>query len=200
MTDATSTAVSTSITVDVPVALAFTVFTEDMASWWPPGPPHSAGPVGVHGLRAASRWSRDDVGEDGSECQWARASWCMSLHIAWSSAGTSVSSGRSSRTRPGRARSRCGSSPRRPPAPGSSWSTATLTATARAGRACATQWLPPKVGTSASSVSPGIGARRGANRVTAVQATAQVFQFQPNPPLGMYGLGGLSMPRTMTGP
>jgi uncharacterized protein YndB with AHSA1/START domain len=71
MTD-TSTSVSTSITVDAPVELAFTVFTEDMASWWPAEHHVLQAPLAsmVFEPRAGGRVY--DVGEDGSECQWAR--------------------------------------------------------------------------------------------------------------------------------
>jgi uncharacterized protein YndB with AHSA1/START domain len=72
MTETSSTAGSTSITVDAPVALAFTVFTEDMASWWPAD--HHILQAALASMvfepRAGGRVY--DVGEDGSECQWAR--------------------------------------------------------------------------------------------------------------------------------
>jgi len=72
MTQTTPTAVSTSITVDAPVALAFTVFTEDMESWWPADHHILQAPLAsmVFEPRAGGRVY--DVGEDGSECQWAR--------------------------------------------------------------------------------------------------------------------------------
>lgn len=72
MTETTSTAVSMSITVDAPAALAFTVFTEDMASWWPADHHILQTPLAsmVFEPRAGGRVY--DVGEDGSECQWAR--------------------------------------------------------------------------------------------------------------------------------
>jgi uncharacterized protein YndB with AHSA1/START domain len=72
MTETTSTAVSRTITVEAPVALAFSVFTEDMASWWPADHHILQGPLAsmVFEPRAGGRVY--DVGEDGSECQWAR--------------------------------------------------------------------------------------------------------------------------------
>jgi uncharacterized protein YndB with AHSA1/START domain len=68
----TQTAVTTSITVEAPIDLAFTVFTEDMGSWWPPDHHILQGSLAsmVFEPRAGGRVY--DVGEDGSECQWAR--------------------------------------------------------------------------------------------------------------------------------
>jgi uncharacterized protein YndB with AHSA1/START domain len=72
MQELSRTAVQTSIVVDAPADRAFTVFTAEMASWWPPEhhileaeldrivfEPHVGGHV-------------YDVGVDGSECRWAR--------------------------------------------------------------------------------------------------------------------------------
>lgn len=68
----TQTAVSRTITVDAPIDLAFSVFTDDMASWWPPDHHILQAPLAsmVFEPRAGGRVY--DVGEDGSECQWAR--------------------------------------------------------------------------------------------------------------------------------
>lgn len=68
----TPTAVTTSITVDAPIDVAFDVFTEDMGSWWPPDHHILQAPLAsmVFEPRAGGRVY--DVGEDGSECQWAR--------------------------------------------------------------------------------------------------------------------------------
>jgi len=67
-----STSVRSSIVVDAPIDRAFTVFTDDIGSWWPPEhhilqaeladmvfEPHVGGHV-------------YDRGTDGSECRWAR--------------------------------------------------------------------------------------------------------------------------------
>jgi len=69
---ATDTSVRESIVVDAPIERAFSVFTEGIASWWPPEhhilqaelaemvfEPHVGGHV-------------YDRGVDGSECRWAR--------------------------------------------------------------------------------------------------------------------------------
>ena len=70
MTDVQTTAISTSVTVDAPADLAFAVFTEDIASWWPPEHHILQGPLTsmVFEPRAGGRVY--DVGEDGTECQW----------------------------------------------------------------------------------------------------------------------------------
>jgi uncharacterized protein YndB with AHSA1/START domain len=72
MTETTSTAVGTSITVDAPVTLAFTVFTEDMASWWPEDHHILQAPLASMVFEPREGGRVYDVGEDGSECQWAR--------------------------------------------------------------------------------------------------------------------------------
>jgi uncharacterized protein YndB with AHSA1/START domain len=72
MTETQTTAVSTSITVDAPVDLAFTVFTEDMANWWPPDHHILQAPLASMVFEARVGGRVYDVGEDGSECQWAR--------------------------------------------------------------------------------------------------------------------------------
>lgn len=71
MTDV-ETAVGTSIVVDAPVERAFTVFTEDMDSWWPREHHIIQAPLDhmVFEPRVGGRVY--DIGTDGSECQWAR--------------------------------------------------------------------------------------------------------------------------------
>ena len=72
MSDSRATSVETSILVEAPLDHAFSVFTEDIGSWWPPNhhilqselaemvfEPHQGGHV-------------YDRGVDGSECHWAR--------------------------------------------------------------------------------------------------------------------------------
>jgi uncharacterized protein YndB with AHSA1/START domain len=72
MTETETTAVSTSITVDAPVGLAFTVFTEDMASWWPPDHHILQAPLASMVFEPRVGGRVYDVAEDGSKCQWAR--------------------------------------------------------------------------------------------------------------------------------
>jgi uncharacterized protein YndB with AHSA1/START domain len=71
MTDTTS-AVTTSITVDAPTELAFAVFTEDIGSWWPPEHHILQAPLASMVFEPREGGRVYDVGEDGSECQWAR--------------------------------------------------------------------------------------------------------------------------------
>jgi uncharacterized protein YndB with AHSA1/START domain len=72
MTDIQATAVTTSIIVDVPVERAFTVFTEDMAGWWPPEHHIIEAPLANMVVERREGGRIYDVGTDGSECQWAR--------------------------------------------------------------------------------------------------------------------------------
>lgn len=72
MTDAQRTAVSTSIVVDASADVAFTVFTEDIAGWWPPEHHLLQAPLASMVFEAKEGGRVYDIGEDGSECQWAR--------------------------------------------------------------------------------------------------------------------------------
>src|SRR4051812_5826371 len=71
-TQTAGTSVQTSIVVEVPIDRAFSVFTDDMASWWPPD--HHI----LHGELAEMVFERRaggavfDRGVDGRECRWAR--------------------------------------------------------------------------------------------------------------------------------
>jgi uncharacterized protein YndB with AHSA1/START domain len=66
------TAVRTSIVVDAPVEIAFTVFTEDMSSWWPRDHHIIQAPLDHMVFEPKPGGRVYDVGTDGSECQWAR--------------------------------------------------------------------------------------------------------------------------------
>ncbi|HVT41855.1 MAG TPA: SRPBCC family protein [Acidimicrobiales bacterium] len=66
------TAVSTSITVEAPVERAFSVFTEDMASWWPADHHIIGVPLATMVFEPKAGGDVYDVGEDGSRCRWAR--------------------------------------------------------------------------------------------------------------------------------
>ena len=68
----TLTAVTTSITVDAPIEVAFDVFTEDMESWWPPDHHILQAPLASMVFEPRVGGRVYDVGEDGTECQWAR--------------------------------------------------------------------------------------------------------------------------------
>jgi uncharacterized protein YndB with AHSA1/START domain len=72
MTDAQTTSVSTSIVVDAPADRAFTIFTEDMESWWPPDHHVIEAPLSHMVFETKEGGDVYDVGTDGSECRWAR--------------------------------------------------------------------------------------------------------------------------------
>ncbi|TIO08953.1 MAG: ATPase [Mesorhizobium sp.] len=59
-----------SVTVDVPVATAFDVFTSGFGRWWPAS--HSIGKSALRSAtiepKAGGRWF--ETGEDGTECDW----------------------------------------------------------------------------------------------------------------------------------
>ena len=66
------TSVSASITVEAPVERAFSVFTSDISSWWPPE--HHILQAELAGMVFEPRAGGHvyDRGVDGSECRWAR--------------------------------------------------------------------------------------------------------------------------------
>ena len=70
MTDVT--AVTQSIVVEAPVERAFAVFTEDMASWWPPEHHLLTGNLAAMVFEPRVGGDVYDVGEDGTRCRWAR--------------------------------------------------------------------------------------------------------------------------------
>jgi len=67
-----TTAVTTSIVVDAPVDQAFTVFTEDIGSWWPSEHHILQAPLAAMVFEQEVGGHVYDVGTDGSECRWAR--------------------------------------------------------------------------------------------------------------------------------
>lgn len=72
MPEAEETAVRTSIVVEAPIERAFTVFTDDMASWWPPEHHLLEGPLAGMVFEPRAGGHVYDKGVDGSECRWAR--------------------------------------------------------------------------------------------------------------------------------
>jgi uncharacterized protein YndB with AHSA1/START domain len=72
MPDSLSTPVRSSIVVDAPIDRAFTVFTDDIASWWPPD--HHILQAELSDMVFEPRVGGHvyDRGVDGSECRWAR--------------------------------------------------------------------------------------------------------------------------------
>lgn len=72
MSQATDTPVRQSVTVDAPIERAFTVFTENIDSWWPRDYKIGATDMktAVLETRPGGRWYEQDV--DGSECSWGQ--------------------------------------------------------------------------------------------------------------------------------
>jgi uncharacterized protein YndB with AHSA1/START domain len=69
---AATTSIQKSITVDAPIERAFHVFTQEMASWWPPEHHLLDAPLREMVVEPRAGGSIYDVGTDGSTCRWAR--------------------------------------------------------------------------------------------------------------------------------
>ena len=74
MTDAVTeqNTVRSSIVVDVPIERAFTVFTEEIGTWWPSEHHILQAPLAEMVFEACTGGFVFDRGIDGSECRWAR--------------------------------------------------------------------------------------------------------------------------------
>ncbi len=66
------TSVRTSIVVDAPIERAFSVFTEGIASWWPPEHHILESELAEMVFEPREGGHVYDRGVDGSECRWAR--------------------------------------------------------------------------------------------------------------------------------
>ena len=71
-TQAEATSVRTSIVVDAPPDLAFSVFTDDLGSWFPGEYNLMNTPIAERVFEPRVGGHVYDKGEDGSECHWAR--------------------------------------------------------------------------------------------------------------------------------
>ena len=69
---ATETSVTASIVVDANVERAFTVFTQDIGSWWPPGHHLLEAELAEMVFEPRAGGHIVDRGVDGTECRWAR--------------------------------------------------------------------------------------------------------------------------------
>jgi uncharacterized protein YndB with AHSA1/START domain len=69
---ATDTSVHTSIVVEAPMERAFSVFTEDIGSWWNPDHHLLEGELADMVFEPRVGGHVYDRGVDGSECRWAR--------------------------------------------------------------------------------------------------------------------------------
>ena len=72
MAEPEATSVQTSIVVEAPVERTFTVFTEDMASWWPPEHHILEGELAAMVFEPWVGGHVYDTSTDGRECRWAR--------------------------------------------------------------------------------------------------------------------------------
>ena len=72
MTTQTATSVTTSVVVNAPIDRAFSVFTDDMGSWWPPEHHLVPGQLKKMVFEPRAGGNVYDVSDDGSECRWAR--------------------------------------------------------------------------------------------------------------------------------
>jgi uncharacterized protein YndB with AHSA1/START domain len=70
--ETTETSVRQSIVVAAPIEQAFTVFTDDIGSWWPEGHHLLAAPLAEMVFEPRVGGHVYDRGVDGSECRWAR--------------------------------------------------------------------------------------------------------------------------------
>jgi len=68
----TGTAVTTSIVVEAPIERAFSVFTQDIGSWWPPEHHILQAELADMVFEPRVGGAIYDRGSDGSECRWAR--------------------------------------------------------------------------------------------------------------------------------
>ena len=69
---ATATSVRTSVVVDAPIARAFAVFTDEMATWWPKDHHILEGELAEMVFETHVGGHIYDRGVDGRECRWAR--------------------------------------------------------------------------------------------------------------------------------
>lgn len=72
MSDPQTTSTQTSILVEVPVDRAFSVFTQDIGSWWPPEHHILQSELAEMVFEPRQGGHVYDRGVDGSECHWAR--------------------------------------------------------------------------------------------------------------------------------
>ena len=72
MNNVPRTSVQTSIVVHAPIKRAFTVFTEDIGSWWPPEHHILQAKLAEMVFEPRQGGHVYDRGTDGSECRWAR--------------------------------------------------------------------------------------------------------------------------------
>ena len=72
MSTSQESSIFSSVVVDVPIERAFSVFTEDMGSWWPPEHHVLEGELAEMIFEPRAGGHVYDRGVDGTECRWAR--------------------------------------------------------------------------------------------------------------------------------
>jgi uncharacterized protein YndB with AHSA1/START domain len=70
--EAATASVQKSILVEAPVERAFSVFTDEMETWWPPDHHLLGAPLATMVFEPHVGGNIYDVGTDGSECRWSR--------------------------------------------------------------------------------------------------------------------------------
>jgi uncharacterized protein YndB with AHSA1/START domain len=71
-TQTTDTSVTASVVVEAPIERAFSVFTDDIGSWWPPDHHILEAQLAEMVFEPRQGGHIYDRGVDGSECRWAR--------------------------------------------------------------------------------------------------------------------------------
>jgi uncharacterized protein YndB with AHSA1/START domain len=71
-TQASDTAITTSVTVEAPIERAFSVFTDEIATWWDPDHHLIDAELAEMVFEPRVGGTVYDRGVDGSECHWAR--------------------------------------------------------------------------------------------------------------------------------
>ena len=71
-TQTAETSVKTSMVVEAPLERAFSIFTDDIGSWWDPGHHILEGELAEMVFEPRQGGHIYDRGVDGSECRWAR--------------------------------------------------------------------------------------------------------------------------------
>jgi len=150
----TDTSIRTSIVVEAPIERAFSVFTDDIGSWWDPKHHILGAELAEMVFEPQEGGYVYDRSVDGSECRWARVlaydppkrlviSWDINTQWQLETDLQKTSE------------KRCGSSQRPPSGRASSSSIGTSAATARVGRRCGTRSDPRTAGAPACGPSPG---------------------------------------------
>ena len=151
-TQTAKTSVQASIVVEAPIERAFSVFTEDIGSWWPPEHHILQAELADMVFEPRQGGHVYDRGIDGSECHWARVLAYeppTRVVISWDVSPQWQIEADPAKTSEVEVRFVSES----PPRPASSLSTATWSVTARVGSRCATPSGPPMGGRWASAGS-----------------------------------------------